>query len=326
MKPYQIKTIGGTSNGHVDGLHMWLDGCPADGLAAIDWRRANGLPSEPTGRIVLSIDHISETLARKYAARLDSHAALTITDLSNVTAQITIPYGSPVPAEIARAILTADAATMDDAAAALIDHALSIIAAARAKTLAEQIADPAGQICLWQGGCRQHVSMDRAADAVARGATIHTATGTLPESMPAVQAVMDAIHAAAAEIRTAAAAAAAARELRLRSYLDSEQTAMQDRGLLDLPAALNKIESRLDREAAETIASEIAPPQTTAEIIGSGPIPLATTATRSQWRTLRAVERRLGRTCQLLPDGRILATTTTADGREIRIALTLATA
>lgn len=321
MKTYQIKTVGSISNGNLNGLNMILDGCPTDGLAAIDWRIANGLPGEPTNRVVLSVDIVSATLARKYASRLNSDAALTITDCTGHTAQICIPYLSPVPAKIALGILKSR--SDEDAVASLIDHCLGLNEADRLDRARKQAENPIGLLYT----IRNHYPSRNDSEA-----TIirHIAEGGLlcsndyePEAAAAVQAAKARITTAAMELRRTREDAEAVRRAKLLPYLDAEQTAMQARGLLNLPDALAKIEARLDREAADAISGEIAPPQTEAEVLTYQPT-LATTATRGQFRTLRAVERRLGKLCQLLQDGRILTVATTADGREIRLAIRLA--
>lgn len=64
----------------INNLRGFIAGCPTEGLAAIDYRRAYGLSDRPTNRIdPINPDTItSEAICRRYANRLDRDANLSL--------------------------------------------------------------------------------------------------------------------------------------------------------------------------------------------------------------------------------------------------------
>lgn len=63
-----------------------IHGCPESGLPAVDFRKANNLPAEPTNRFQIQYKGTSETLCRRFAGALNGNA-----DLILVTS-----YGKPL--------------------------------------------------------------------------------------------------------------------------------------------------------------------------------------------------------------------------------------
>lgn len=116
-----------------------------------------------------------------------------------------------------------------------------------------------------------------------------------------------------------AEAKAAARIAALTPHMTPEEAEMHQRSMLDL----STIEKRLDKTAMEALGQMIAPPavklvQTDADHPVTGPV------SKVQFRTLRTIEKRLGRECTLQTDGTVRTSTVTADGRKIGVDITLA--
>lgn len=148
---------------------------------------------------------------------------------------------------------------------------------------------------------------------------------TSPDALAARDAnLMSQIKALVDEINAALARRAdqekAAREARLLPHTDAEERAMHERGLLDL----DTVERRLDRQACDALRLMIEPPACDAEIMSQRHAATTNPASRLVWRKLRAIERRLGRQCDLMVCGRVQTDTQTADGRTLIVHLTLA--
>lgn len=68
---------------HLNRIALHYSGCPRNGLAAVDWRRANGLPDLPSSVAVEKFDppvFADEALCRAFAKHLDDDADLAVDD------------------------------------------------------------------------------------------------------------------------------------------------------------------------------------------------------------------------------------------------------
>lgn len=91
-------------------LDCFIEGCPENGLPAIDFRRQHGLPDAPTNRIHIKLDHPSEAVCRRFQEFLNYEGDLRIGEASGheVGRQYTtvgIPYPRILPPAILSGVL-----------------------------------------------------------------------------------------------------------------------------------------------------------------------------------------------------------------------------
>lgn len=74
----------------INKVSLHLEGCPDDGIGAIDYRRALGLESKPTSLVALFDPYgfVDESLCRLVASRLNSQA-----DLDKQYGSVRLPIG-----------------------------------------------------------------------------------------------------------------------------------------------------------------------------------------------------------------------------------------
>jgi hypothetical protein len=118
--------------------------------------------------------------------------------------------------------------------------------------------------------------------------------------------------------KVAQQAAEAARLERLLVHLDANEQEMHRRGHLDLDI----ITSRLDQLAMKDLRAQIEPPAVEATL--GHQAHRAGLMNKAAFQRLKVIERRLGRECIPFSNGLVGTTTTTADGREIKVSLKLA--
>jgi len=128
-----------------------IDGCPAAGLAAVDFRAAAGLPAAPTNTIALTAEFESEALCRAYPGLTDDKADLRIMshsrglayDLAHRYTDSVDPDGmsaATLPAAVIGAFLADPAAALPDLIAVRRLH-IAAVAAETARRRAAAAAE-----------------------------------------------------------------------------------------------------------------------------------------------------------------------------------------